>query len=735
MKNWNNNKICRAATGWPIADIDQLDDKNDFERIRKIVDFNLNAKELAKTLAEAGVQVFCYHATSHSGNVWFNSKTAKKFTALGKRDLLQELTEECGKRGIESTCLMQVVCNQRAHDEHPEWRQINSEGNACAVSPRVCFNNPEYRRHFLTLVQEVAAYDIKAILIDEFDFNGRHGNDLMCFCKHCQSLFAKKFPGKMPRNEDWSNPQWINFIQFRFESLTNFIKDVKNVLLQTAPNVMLSIISYSGIWVDWKRLQPVEEFSKYLDFFCLDAEGILNAPILARFFNAYSLEKAEIMGASTSKLAQLIKEPETELKSKCASICEIMTVISHNLSWNMDIGYKPLPEKQIIANDIFDFYSFGVKEINKRLEWIMGKQKSLAQIAIFYSEKTKIYYGRNKISLYCDEFLGYFEILLNANYAFDLIGTKHLENGSLQHYKLLVLPCAACLSETEVKCLRDYVACGGKILASYSTSLFDPFGKQLDNFALSDVFGCSFKARIPNHDYILREEYIKLRNKELEYGFLKHCSFAKEISGYALPAPVITVESHSARTKGILLRSKPGLKTYCPGFVRSVTFSDQKSALMTQNRFGKGSASYIGAKLGALYAEAAPGFARELILAEMNDLIAGELDIMVNAPSSIEVSIYKQGERRIVIHLNNRQTAPDRFDLGFLLAPSLYEVEAMLPVFNIKVNVKNIPSEQIADAYLAPGMLHVEPKADSPGKLLFVIPQINHHAMLVIELK
>jgi len=735
MKEWNNNKICRVATGWPIADFDQLDNKKDFEVVERIVNFNLNAKELAKTMADAGVEVFCYHATSHSGNVWFNSKVAKKFTALGKRDLIQELTDECGKLGIDSTCLMQVVCNQRAHDEHPEWRQINSEGSACNVSPRVCFNNPEYRKVFLTMVEEVASYEIKAILIDEFDFNGRYGNDLMCYCEHCQALFAKNFGGEMPRKEDWNNPQWIKFIRFRFDSLTNFIKDVKNILLQTAPEVMLSIISYSGIWLDWKRLQPVEEFSKYLDFFCLDAEGVLNSPILARFFNAYSREKAEIMGASTSTLGQLLKEPETELKNKCSSICEIMTVLSHNLSWNMDVGYKPLPENQVISKDIFDFYSIGVKEINKRLDWVKGKQESLAQIAIFYSEKSKIFYGKDKISLYCDEFLGYFEVLLNSNNAFDMIGTRHLEDGSLNKYKLLVLPGAACLSKNEVKCLREYVAAGGKIIASYNTSLFDSYGKELKDFALNDVFGCSYKTRIPQNDYLLREKYQQLRNKELEYGFLQHCSFDEEVAGYALPIPLITVKNNNAKPRAKILSSKQGLKTYCPGFVKSVTFSDKESILITENKFGKGNATYIGAKLGALYAEAAPGFVRKLILGEIDNLIAGELDIKVNAPSCIEVSIFKQTEKRIIIHLNNRQTAPDRFDLSCLLAPSMYEVEDMLPVYDIKVELKNISAKDIAKSYIAPEMFDVECKIDSNKKLILDVPKVKYHSMLVIEMK
>jgi hypothetical protein len=731
---WNNQKICRIATGWPIADIDQIDNKGDFVTAKRIVDFNLDSAKLAQTLADVGVEVFCFHATSHSGNVWYNSKVAKKFTALGERDLLEELTRECGKRGIESTCLMQVVCNQRAHDEHPEWCQINSEGEACNVSPRVCFNNPEYRIFFLAMLEEVASYDIKAILLDEFDFNGRYGGGLMCYCKHCKALFAKKYGAPIPQKEDWHNPQWLNFIQFRFDSLTNFLKDVKTRLRQTSNEVMLSIISYSDIGVNWKRLQPVEEFSKYLDFFCLDAEGIVHAPMLARLFNAYSKEKAEIMGASIPPLGQfIIKEPEIELKSPSASICEIMTVLSHNLSWNMDIGYKLLPQDQVIAKDILELYSAGVAEIQKRRKWVLGKQDSFAQIAIFYSERSKVFYGQSRQQLYYSEFLGYFEILLNSGHIFDLVGVKHLNETNLNRYKLIILPAASCLSADDSVRIREYVSEGGKIIASYNTSLCDEYGKEYKDFALSDVFGCSVENKIPSVDYLLRENCRQIRNKEIEYGFISHISFDKKVSAYALPTPTIIIKNNTGKIRGDFFYPKKGSKTYCPGFVNSLTFSEKSSPLIVENKFGKGHAIYIGAKLGALYAEAAVPFAAKVILNEIDSLIGNELDFRVIAPGSIEATAFKQTKKRIVVHLNNRQAIPVRFNVEHLIIPSLYEAENVLPARNIKVEIRNLARNQIARIYIAPECEIVELR-EMPGVLIAEIPEIHYHSMLVIEL-
>jgi len=120
------------------------------------------------------------------------------------------------------------------------------------------------------------------------------------------------------------------------------------------------------------------------------------------------------------------------------------------------------------------------------------------------------------------------------------------------------------------------------------------------------------------------------------------------------------------------------------------------------------------------------------MLEEIERLIAGELDIEVRAPSSIEVTVFRQSANRIVIHLNNRQSAPDRFDLGYLLAPSLYEAQDMLPVYGIEVELSHAAAGNIVKSYLAPEKIELETE-EKNGKLLFRIPEIKYHSMLVVE--
>jgi Hypothetical glycosyl hydrolase 6/Beta-galactosidase trimerisation domain len=729
MKDWNDNKICRIMTGWPLSDLDQIADKKFYTQQCQLVDFNLNASRLVGEIAEAGAEAFCFHIKSHSGNVWFNSKIGKKFSALGDRDLVQEITEECRKKDIAAIGMFQIVCDQRAHDEHPEWRQINSEGNACDVSPRVCFNNPECRTYNLSLLSEIVGkYDLKAIIIDELDFNGRYGGGQMCYCKHCQELFFQRFNAVMPVDEDWDSQLWKDFISFRFDSLTKFIRDVRNTIKQENPKTLLSIISYSGIPLTWRRLQPIEQFAEYIDYFSLDTQGELSTSLYCRLFRAYSKEKAELISGTAPLLSHSMAEPAMQENESALLLEEAMTTIANNLSWNVDICYKPLPTDRALDASTLDYYSKVASEVKKREPWLTGKQQSMAEVALFYSENTKIYYGLNSPDLYIDEFMGYFNILINSNNIFDLIGTRHLTLEALEQYKLIVLPNAVCLDDYQVETFRQYVKNGGSIVASYKTSMCDEQGRTRNDYALSDVFGASFIADGPGGDYILKAGNLK----QLDYGF-----FRQKLNDVpsVLPTATVKLKNNSADLIGELFYRQESANNHIPGFTKSYCPVNPPYGLAAINKFGKGKAVLLGAKFGMLYHKTALQIARKVIVNALDATIGNNANIKIKAPECIEVTAFMQDKKRLIIHLTNRQTGPERVEYGSLLYPNCYEAREILPVHSVEVEFRNLDSDKITRSYMAPKIQDIELKSVKDRRLIAKIPEIKHHSMLVIEMQ
>ena len=74
-----------------------------------------------------------------------------------------------------------------------------------------------------------------------------------------------------------------------------------------------------------------------------------------------------------------------------------------------------------------------------------------------------------------------------------VISDWNLNADDLSRYKVLILPNAACLSDTQAHTIADFVRRGGGLVATLDTSLCDEMGNPRKDFALADVFGVHFR--------------------------------------------------------------------------------------------------------------------------------------------------------------------------------------------------------------------------------------------------
>ncbi len=69
---------------------------------------------------------------------------------------------------------------------------------------------------------------------------------------------------------------------------------------------------------------------------------------------------------------------------------------------------------------------------------------------------------------------------------------ENLSPDRLENVKVLFLPNVACMSNDEVDVVRNWVDHGGKLIATFKTSLYDRDGNMRPDFALGDLFGCRY---------------------------------------------------------------------------------------------------------------------------------------------------------------------------------------------------------------------------------------------------
>jgi len=88
-----------------------------------------------------------------------------------------------------------------------------------------------------------------------------------------------------------------------------------------------------------------------------------------------------------------------------------------------------------------------------------------------------------------------------------MVHDRMLDPARLKPFRLLILPNIAALSDQQCDQIRQFVAGGGRIVATYETSLFDEWGRQRPDFGLADLFGVKFKERVPGP---MQNSYLRL---------------------------------------------------------------------------------------------------------------------------------------------------------------------------------------------------------------------------------
>jgi hypothetical protein len=132
-----------------------------------------------------------------------------------------------------------------------------------------------------------------------------------------------------------------------------------------------------------------------------------------------------------------------------------------------------------------------------RNERYLRNERSLARVALVYSQQTAAFYGgeqaRAKVE---DHALGFYQALVEARVPFDMVHDHLLDAPHVDHYRTLILPNIAALSADQCRQIAAYVERGGSIVATYETSLYDEWGLRRTDFGLASLFGASFDGRV-----------------------------------------------------------------------------------------------------------------------------------------------------------------------------------------------------------------------------------------------
>jgi|GEM_PF-1727187 len=644
-EKWWQKPLRAVTLEFPAADVSRID-----------------VKGIVAETARGSVNTLCVFTTGYypGGSAFYQSAIAPHFPGLGERDLLAEALEAAHAHGQKVIAYIASIWGGRElYEQHPDWAQRKADGGLTAwdealTSLAFCPNSP-YRDYLESILDEISRnYAVDGFYFDEPSFQS------WCACEHCQRKFQAEFNAPLPTHIDWQDELFQSFLAWRYrqisdwrEALYRAVKtDERCVFFQGAfPLTRFSAepLRFSGLefpnpyqqrfGVDWyipmahaadlahdARVGDVIHFELY--------RRSVHEPL---WWYGVCLRYGQSIGRGKnmlilSMMAQtpfdLYGLPEAELR---LSVAELLA----NSGSPLFARYYPDRVDQPAWDLTYDCLTRA-----RNLEPYLQQRESLGYAALLFSETTlRRFDHRDEKPEHLGCLKGFAKALLQSQIPFDIITEADLQ-GDLNRYKVLVLPNAACLSAAAKAAVRQFVAEGGGVVASYETGMYDEHGNRSSQDDFSHLFGVSYGESEPIFTGF--DVYMTLYEAS---------PFGADIpAGKRIPTGGVQVDIASAGARAIASLLGGAAVHYGP-----LGEAAGAPSLVVCDSGEGGRRVYFAPPVGVRYLEFGVPDQRRLMAAAVR-WAAGETPPVrvVNAPLTLALTAFKQPEQqRLVIHLVN----------------------------------------------------------------------------------
>lgn len=277
----------------------------------------------------------------------------------------------------------------------------------------------------------------------------------------------------------------------------------------------------------------------------------------------------------------------------------------------------------------------------------------------------------------------------------------------LSRYKVLYLADNVYLTDNQIKNVKQFVADGGGLIASYSTSLFTKDGKRNVNFALADLFKVSsielpyelsnYQAMIggPNDLYMLSKNGGKLNAK-----------------WNSKLVPVWYYEPVKVEEGGEVLMDMvtgDGNRPVLPGIILS--------------HFGKGKVIYSATSMESLFRSNGNLLLKNLIPDLISMVASGSSTYTLKAPSALIANMVNS-DKQYLLHLTN--WTGNKFEKTQLME------DYIAPVENVRIEF-NFAPQKIASVKMLNGSPFILKKKTNSVEVL--LPKVGLYEGILINLK
>ena len=414
---------------------------------------------------------------------------------LGSRDLFGELAAATKARGMRLVARMD--CNYAYEDAvkaHPEWFERNRDGSPRphGESPwlfKTCMFSPYFTDQMPAIYREIG----ERYPVDGFFTNGwpSTGDLTVCHCENCQRVFREKVGATPPDRVDATNGYYRKYYDVYMDRVLEVWRRWQAVVTEKRPDSVYVGNLGGGI----RTVKNVKRLGEVARWFNADHQGRGGDTVIWDCAQQGRVAQAVMDGRTVTNVTGAYSNSRPTWRHVSKAPAETImwmaqTAASGMVPWFHWLGGAPEDMRwKAVGRDFFTWLAANEPHFRNR--------RSIADVAVLYPQRTIAFYrsgtqprdwrGAERAQT-ADYLQGLYYALLEGRVFFDFVHEDNLRPETLGRYRALLIPNAAYLSDNHCQRIREYVAGGGSLLATFETSRYDEWGGDRFDLELGDVF-------------------------------------------------------------------------------------------------------------------------------------------------------------------------------------------------------------------------------------------------------
>lgn len=573
---------------------------------------------------------------------------------MGKRDLLADIVKACHANNIKVITRVDFRgVHKERYDLHPDWFAKDENGQPIILNyTRPGLYAPCYNGHY----RNEHSVQFISTLMDKYHVDGIWHNSVnfhyVCYCDPCKELYHEEYQKEIPVKTSSKN-EWEEYYKWNEKMASNQLAKMRGAVKKFGQEKAYAAEVFDMYAVEQQKHAGINLYSaaEYFDFFVtvsfiannsanVEYKDIYYTASLIKFLKSLEPDKSPVVlfGGNGTEHRYTYDPP---LDSRLW-LWEAAAIGGGywNCYFNGDFPANTMDRRNAyMASDAYAY----IQENEK----LIDELQPISDISIFYSKASGEVLGDHDFAL---PLKGTLRLLEEGHYQYGFISDRDLSAEKLSKTTVLIMPNVAVLSDKHAAIITTWVKNGGKLMATYQTSLFDENGTARTNFALAELFGVNYTGQSVNTAIDCYQKIVS-RN-EIMAGF--ELTELLHNGGNTL---MVSLNKGAVALTGYLPKiiNQPPENAFPDNW-------DSSNPIMIMNKIGKGEVVYFANETAKLnYTVGHPDY-NDLMANSINSFLKESKVLKSKAPASVHVYLNQSASEKGVYQLSlvNTSTGSQR---------------------------------------------------------------------------